>query len=171
MEGLEAFFEQGGWVLTPIFVVTALSWMLILERTYYLRFVHPKLVDNLRARWLSRAERISWGAQQIRNMYIGQGVEKAQAGVAMIKTLTAVCPLLGLLGTVTGMIEVFDVMALAGNGNPRAMAAGVSKATLPTMAGMVAALSTVYFATRLGRAAERARRRLERALPREVGHA
>ena len=55
-----------------------------------------------------------------------------------VKTLVALCPMLGLLGTVTGMIEVFDVMA-AGGGNTRGMAAGVSKATLPTMAGMVAA--------------------------------
>ena len=41
------------------------------------------------------------------------------------------------------MIEVFEVMALSGSGNPRSMAAGVSKATVPTMAGMVAALSGV----------------------------
>ena len=63
----------------------------------------------------------------------------------MVKTLVALCPLLGLLGTVTGMIEVFDVMAIAGSGNARAMAAGVSKATIPTMAGMVAAISGLYF--------------------------
>ena len=56
----------------------------------------------------------------------------------------AVCPLMGLLGTVTGMIEVFDVMAILGSGNVRAMAAGVSKATIPTMAGMVGALSGVF---------------------------
>jgi biopolymer transport protein ExbB len=67
----------------------------------------------------------------------------------MIKTLVALCPLLGLLGTVTGMIEVFDVMAVAGNGNPRAMASGVSMATIPTMAGMVAALSGLYMSAQL----------------------
>ena len=56
--------------------------------------------------------------------------------------------MLGLLGTVTGMIEVFDVMA-GGGGNTRGMAAGVSKATLPTMAGMVAAISGMLFSTQL----------------------
>ena len=50
----------------------------------------------------------------------------------------------GLLGTVTGMIEVFDVMAITGSGNARSMASGVSKATIPTMAGMVGALSGVF---------------------------
>ena len=49
------------------------------------------------------------------------------------------------------MIEVFDVMAISGSGNPRAMASGVSRATVPTMAGMVAALSGVYFSARLNR--------------------
>jgi biopolymer transport protein ExbB len=56
----------------------------------------------------------------------------------------------GLLGTVTGMIEVFDVMA-GGSGNARGMAGGVSKATLPTMAGMVAALSGMLFSIQLER--------------------
>ena len=53
------------------------------------------------------------------------------------------------------MIEVFDVMAAAGSGNPRAMASGVSRATIPTMAGMVAALSGLYFSARLSRRAEK----------------
>ena len=60
----------------------------------------------------------------------------------------------GLLGTVTGMIEVFDVMAVAGSGNARGMAAGVSKATLPTMAGMVGALSGMLFQIQLRRFAQ-----------------
>ena len=51
------------------------------------------------------------------------------------------CAFVGLLGTVTGMIEVLQVMACNGGGDARAMAGGVSKATLPTMAGMVVALS------------------------------
>ena len=60
----------------------------------------------------------------------------------------------GLLGTVTGMVEVFDVMAITGSSNPRAMAGGVSKATIPTMSGMVAALSGLYFSFQLARKAQ-----------------
>jgi biopolymer transport protein ExbB len=67
--------------------------------------------------------------------------------------LVALAPFLGLLGTVTGMIEVFDVMAITGSGNARAMAAGISKATLPTMAGMVVALSGLFFTANLERKA------------------
>ena len=72
----------------------------------------------------------------------------------MIQTLVALCPLLGLLGTVTGMISVFQVMAVSGSGNVRAMAAGVSQATIPTMAGMVGALSGVLLVTILSRRAQ-----------------
>ena len=54
-----------------------------------------------------------------------------------------------MMGTVTGMIQVFDVMAISGSGNARSMASGVSKATIPTMAGMVGALSGVFFVTLL----------------------
>jgi biopolymer transport protein ExbB len=71
----------------------------------------------------------------------------------MIQTLVALCPLLGLMGTVTGMITVFQVMAASGSGNVRAMAAGVSQATIPTMAGMVGALSGVLLITLISRRA------------------
>jgi biopolymer transport protein ExbB len=69
------------------------------------------------------------------------------------------------MGTVTGMIEVFDVMAVSGGGNARSMAAGVSKATIPTMAGMVGALSGVFAATWLTRTSKTERTHLEDALP------
>ena len=74
--------------------------------------------------------------------------------VLFIKTLIAILPLVGLMGTVTGMILVFDVMAIFGTGNVRLMANGVSAATLPTMAGMVAALSGLYFGAWLERKAK-----------------
>ena len=79
----------------------------------------------------------------------------ANQGVPMIQTFVALCPLLGLLGTVTGMISVFEVMAVSGTGNARSMAAGVSRATIPTMAGMVGALSGVFLVTVLTRTAKR----------------
>ena len=63
----------------------------------------------------------------------------------VIKMLIAICPMLGLLGTVIGMIHVFDVMAVTGTGNARAMASGISQATISTMAGMIIAISGLYF--------------------------
>ena len=84
-------------------------------------------------------------------MHVSATKLKLERGLSLIKTAVALCPMFGLLGTVTGMIEVFDVMAVAGSGNARGMASGVSKATLPTMAGMVAALSGMLFSIQLDR--------------------
>ena len=64
--------------------------------------------------------------------------------------LIALCPMLGLLGTVYGMIEVFEVLSFLGTGNPRAMSSGVAKATIPTMASMVITLFGLYFRQDLG---------------------
>ena len=90
--------------------------------------------------WVNRQERRSWSAGEIRSSLISQASEQITGSLPVIQTCVTLCPLLGLLGTVTGMITVFDAMATQG-GNARAMAAGVSMATIPTMSGMIAALS------------------------------
>ncbi len=105
--------------------------------------------------WLKRNERNSWNAEQIRQAMISRASMRLNANLALINVMVALCPLLGLLGTVTGMIEVFDVMAITGTGSARSMASGVSKATIPTMAGMVGALSGVFASTYLQRRAKR----------------
>ncbi|MEN8006257.1 MAG: MotA/TolQ/ExbB proton channel family protein [Candidatus Krumholzibacteriota bacterium] len=155
------FMELGGPVLNAIALTIFLMWILILERVLYFRTEHPRRVAVERRTWEKRAERQSWHAQQIRAAIVSRLSLAAKGSIPMIKTLVALCPLLGLVGTVTGMIEVFDVLALSGTGSTRSMAAGVSKATIPTMAGMVGALSGVFAAALLSRAANRAVRGLD----------
>jgi biopolymer transport protein ExbB len=144
------FMYAGGDVLILIAVLTFALWTMIVERYWYARTQHRQEIARVVAIWESRDDTMSWHAHQIRRALISEVSNKARRGVGMIQTLVALCPLLGLLGTVTGMIEVFDVMALTGSSNARAMAAGVSKATIPTMAGMVAAISGLYFSVHLG---------------------
>ncbi len=115
--------------------------------------------------WQSRGERSSWNAEQIRIANVSRVTESLNHNVALIQSLVVLCPLLGLLGTVTGMIEVFDVMAISGSGNARSMASGVSKATIPTMAGMVGSLSGVFIVTWLQRKTKRRTEQMEDALP------
>jgi biopolymer transport protein ExbB len=148
---LKEFFESGGAVLVAIFAVTFVMWTLILERYWYLRTMHRRAVRDATTQWAARRERTSWYAHQVRRAMVSRVALDLDRTIPFIRTLVALCPLLGLLGTVTGMIEVFDVMAIAGSGNPRAMAAGVSRATIPTMAGMVAALSGLIFSVQLER--------------------
>ncbi len=145
------FVETGGDVLLVIAGVTFGMWILILERFWYFRWVHPKEAEAVEQSWNARADQRSWNAHQIRELLISEVELKLQRGLLIIKSLVALCPMLGLIGTVTGMIEVFDVMAIAGTGNIRGMAGGVSKATLPTMAGMVAALSGLMFSAQIER--------------------
>ena len=156
---VRAFIEQGGNVLLVIAFVTAVMWTLILERFWYFSKSYRREERRTRAIWDARADHYSWNSKQIRRVLISDLTGQLNWGLGMIGTLVALCPMLGLLGTVTGMIEVFDVMA-AGGGNTRGMAAGVSKATLPTMAGMVAAISGMLFHIQLERFAEDASERV-----------
>jgi len=165
---VRAFIEQGGNVLLVIAFVTAMMWTLILERFWYFRMGYRREVDRIQAVWDSRSDHSSWNAKQIRQVLISNVNLDLKWGLGMIGTLVALCPMLGLLGTVTGMIEVFDVMA-AGSGNTRGMAAGVSKATLPTMAGMVAAISGMLFHIQLERFADDASEHLADQLDIEAG--
>jgi biopolymer transport protein ExbB len=146
---VQAFMETGGPVLTLIAFVTLAMWTLMLERTWYYMRVFPKASEEVEKRWSAREDHSSWDAHQIRRLLVSELRMELENGLAYIRTLVALCPLLGLLGTVTGMIEVFDVMAIAGSGNAKAMAGGVSRATIPTMAGMVAALSGLILSARL----------------------
>ena len=150
---VRSFIETGGDVLLVIAFVTAVMWTLILERLWYFRVGHREYADRVKAFWAAREDHSSWSAHKIRDLLVSRIDLRLTDGLALIRTLVAVCPMLGLLGTVTGMIEVFDVMA-GGGGNTRGMAAGVSKATLPTMAGMVAAISGMLFSTQLEHFAE-----------------
>jgi biopolymer transport protein ExbB len=121
----------------------------MLERYWYLNWISPKQHQAVIASWEAREETTSWHAHRIREAWVSQAKQDLNARMLLIKTLVAICPMIGLLGTVTGMISVFDVMAVQGTSNARLMAAGISMATMPTMAGMVAALSGVFFSTRL----------------------
>ena len=149
------FLEMGGPVLLLIGGLLFVMWSLIFERAFYFATGLKKDLDAVISEWEQRSERSSWRARRIREMLISETVIKINQNMAVIKTLVALAPMLGLLGTVTGMIEVFHVMAVTGGGDPKSMAGGVSKATVPTMVGMVAALSGVFAQAYLTRIVER----------------
>ncbi|MDY0062274.1 MAG: MotA/TolQ/ExbB proton channel family protein [Myxococcota bacterium] len=154
------FLEIGGPTMWPLFGVCLLMWTLIFERLAYFAFFHRRAVARCHARWQGRAERRSWHAERIRELWISRLSLEAGQGVGLIGTLVSICPLFGLLGTVLGMLDVFHVIAVAGGGNIRAMAAGISAAIVSTMAGLVAALSGLPFSVRLKRKAGKVRRQL-----------
>ena len=118
---VEAFLETGGGVLLVIGGVIVIMWTLMLERFYFFSQLFPPAADAVQAKWEARDDHSSWDAHQIRRLLVSELRMQLEDGLPYIRVLVALCPLLGLLGTVTGMIEVFDVMAVAGSGNAKAM--------------------------------------------------
>ena len=164
MNSISAFLDTGGQVLTVIAGVICLMWLLIFERLFFFLKTYNGIKKSVIANWQARADRSSWNAEQIRIAQVSRLTEMLNQNVALIQSLVVLCPLLGLLGTVTGMIQVFDVMAISGSGNARSMASGVSRATIPTMAGMVGSLSGVFVVTWLQRKTKRRTEQLEDSL-------
>ena len=155
-DAILAFMEKGGNVLWIIATLVFFMWTLIIERFIYFLGGGWR-ADRLAAvkSWEGRAERTSWNAKQIRVKLLSESKSYINDNMSLIATCVALCPLLGLLGTVTGMIEVFNVMAVTGGGDAKSMAGGVERSTIPTMAGMVAALSGLFANTYLQRITSR----------------
>ena len=152
---LRDFMSAGGSVLWLIAILAAFMWAIILERIWYFNAVHKVYMNELKAEWDSVSDHASWKGSAIKEKLISQARGEVNKYLPLINTCVALAPLFGLLGTVTGMIEVFQVMAFTGGGDARSMAGGVSKATLPTMAGMTTALSGVFATIYLNAARKR----------------
>lgn len=160
-DGVLRFMNMGGEVLWVIAGLLLILWTLIFERIW---FYHSQLKNDVQTAldvWAARPERRSKRARHVRERLVSVVSQRVDENRDMIKSLVALAPLFGLLGTVWGMISVFDILAITGGGDIRAMANGVSRATLPTMAGMVAALSGVFGNTYVERIAEREKMLLE----------
>lgn len=139
------FFINGGPVVLALFAVAFLLWFLIVERLIFIKREFPKRLQKVLEDWQVRHDKCSWNAHKIRESIISESRQSLERGVSTIRILIALCPLLGLLGTVTGMLGVFEVISLTGNSDAKAMGAGIYKATLPTMVGLFLALSAIYF--------------------------
>jgi biopolymer transport protein ExbB len=159
-DALLDFLAAGGNVLVIIMVVTFCMWAFIIERLMYWSTAQGSVAKRAQRAWAARSDHKSWYAHAVRDKLISEAMQEASRFNNVIRALVAVTPLLGLLGTVTGMVEVFDVMAVTGSSNARLMAAGISKATIPTMAGLVASLSGLVFINAFDRNVQKASHRI-----------
>ena len=157
------FLNAGGSVLWAIMLVAMILWTLIIESYWYQWRIFPRELTAVARRWRP-ATADPWLIARIRQKEISRLRHRLGRSLFLIRTMIILCPLLGLLGTVTGMIQVFEVLAFSGTGDPRAMAAGVSRATIPTMSGLVVAISGFYFSVNLQRSAEAGARRAAEVL-------
>ena len=137
-------FAEGGPYVVLIFINGALLWMLIAERYWFFRTKLPMLADELHAKWVARKEHHGWASRQIRQGMISQLNGAMNASLPVLNMLVPLAPLLGLIGTVSGMLEVFDSMALRGSADARTMASGVSHAMVCTMTGLAVSITGLY---------------------------
>lgn len=139
-------FLAGGWVMVAILGLSLVMWALILDRYLCFWRERRRLVRETIERWARGHSADQLSNHRLREALRENFRERLAARVGVIQVITAILPLLGLLGTVTGMIRTFEVMTAFGTGNVRGMADGISQALITTMAGLMTALAGMYFA-------------------------
>jgi len=136
--------DGGGPFVFGIFMCGVVMWTLVLERVWYYWRILPGRAARLIAQWEERADHVSWCARQIRQTMISRLNAEMTANMPLLRVLVPLSPLLGLIGTVSGMLEVFDSMSLRGSADARTMANGVSHAMICTMTGLAVSISGLY---------------------------
>jgi biopolymer transport protein ExbB len=163
---LHAYLLAGGVVMWPLAIVSLTMWLLIAERLLFVRRMYRSDLSFAQA-WeflernpkdvipagsigllLHRFQVIRTGRVDLDRRLLDEAVRSCNhslsANMALIGVLATVAPLLGLLGTVTGMITTFDVLAVFGTGNAKAMAGGISEALITTETGLLVAIPGLY---------------------------
>ena len=143
-EAVKDLANAGGPFVVWIMIACLLMWAMIVERYWYFKKTLPKQAEDALQRWQSRPDHQSWTARQIRATLVSQLNAGMNASLPLLKVMVPLCPLLGLIGTVAGMLEVFDSMALRGSADARAMASGVSQAMTCTLMGLAVSITGLY---------------------------
>ncbi len=161
--------KAGGWVMVPLLICSILALAIVFERAWALRR-NKILPPHLVAQTWHQVKNNQLDAAQIRNLRIGSPLGRViAAGLVNLNqpreimleaiedtgrheahnlerflntlgTVATVSPLLGLLGTVTGMIEIFNVVGLEGPGRAAGLAAGIGEALITTATGLIIAI-------------------------------
>ena len=136
--------QLGGPVVIWIFLACVLMWAIVLERTWYFQKLLPREASALLAKWKQRPDKRTWASRQIRGAMISRLNAAMNRNLQVLRVLVPMCPLLGLIGTVSGMLSVFDSMAALGSADARSMATGVSEAMVCTLTGLAVSISGLY---------------------------
>jgi biopolymer transport protein ExbB len=145
---VEDLMDLGGPVMWPLLAVSLLLWTLVLERYWFFLRTLPRFLERRAPLARSPAAVIEMAEMKI----------ALRRHLRLIRTLSGILPMLGLLGTVTGIIETFDLIRVFGSAETRIVARGVSQALITTLAGLVMGLFGVgvgYNLNRRARAFER----------------
>jgi biopolymer transport protein ExbB len=166
--------QAGGWLMIPIVFCSIIAASICVERFWTLRVdqIAPRNLLSQVWNWIRHSEMDAQKLRELRtNSPLGQilaaGISSHRLGRDMMKesieevashvvhelerylntlgTVAAISPLLGLLGTVIGMIKVFTAIKLEGTGNAAVLAGGISEALITTAAGLTVAIPSLFF--------------------------
>ena len=154
-------WHQGGYVGYAITAVGAFAFILAIYRLIVLTAVGGKVSSQLKSssarddnplgRVLKVHETNPSMDPETLELKMAEAVlsetPKLESGLTLLKIIAAVAPLMGLLGTVTGMIITFQAITIFGAGDPKAMAGGISSALVTTVLGLLVAIPTVLLHT------------------------
>lgn len=181
---VEEYLQSGGWVILPIIFISFVMWTLIINRILFFRRLYRKNMSRKEAgiclqegkfpdskkfqgitsllvrRFLQKKTGNRSIDKHVLDEMVMQSVSSLDNYLAIIEVLAGIAPLLGLLGTVTGMITTFEIIAGYGTGNTRAMAGGISEALITTQSGLLVAIPGLYMANFLKRRAETLKQRI-----------
>ena len=177
------YLWQGGWVMVPLIACSVVMWTLIGERLYFFQILTRRdirireaisMLEEKRATGQDRGLRARLVADFSKEMTGQPGLDKRilyscalkqrpvlNRHLAAIAVLASVAPLLGLLGTVIGMVDTFDVLSVFGTGNVKGLASGISVALITTQSGLLVAIPGLLLSGYLYRQAARLEMRLE----------
>ena len=166
---LEERWHQGGYVGYAITAVGAVAFFLAIWRLIVLTGVSARVRSQLKSdkantnnplgRVLKVHEDNPTMDPETLELKLSEGIlketPKLESGLVLLKIIAAVAPLMGLLGTVTGMIITFQAITIFGAGDPKAMAGGISSALVTTVLGLLVAIPTVLLHTIVNGRAQR----------------
>ncbi len=164
IEGVLIVLKKGGWVLLPIFLLAQVGWAVVTERLWVLMLAkgksklfwkkaprepealrqflaQNKVTKGLLDQVFKKISQVSHQGETAMVLsakeVLNEKVPLLQKHLSTLAIMAYSAPLLGLLGTVSGMIATFDIIEIYGVGNPAMMAEGISEALLTTQAGLV----------------------------------
>ncbi len=165
---VRTYLAQGGWIMIPLLAVSVVMWTLILDRWRELSVWRQGAGPAGRLDELFAAKRARVpGRIDLDREILGECAlhlrRTLNDRLTAILVLAAVAPLLGLLGTVLGMIQAFDVIAMFGTGNARALAGGISVALITTQTGLLVAIPGLFMGNRLKELSRRLQNAIDEA--------
>lgn len=166
LEEVRSLLIQGGWVMLPIFLLGLYAWVLLLERFFAYRRAKSRREWGI----ASRIRQVVSQNAPLGREAVKHALEAERHSVEVdfsrsfpsISVCAALAPMLGLLGTVSGMVHVFDTIRVFGFGNPVLLADGISEALLTTQAGLLVAFPLVIANNQLLSRIERLKNSAER---------